>query len=256
MAEIDVDESPPLATRRILVVGATGGIGGAIVASLGAGGASMIIAGRDAAVLDERRQAWVGRGVDIAGAVVCDLSDAASIDGSFADLDIDSVVFAAGVGASGRPLRDSLAGEIEATITANTLGPLLVLRAILPGLVAKPHADVVCIGSTVGQHSSNSSLYGASKAASHMMMSNLRLELEGESVRVIEIAPGRVRTELFRRARGEEGAADVLRHGDDFLDPQDVAACVRFALELPRRAQVNLLEVMPSKQILGGSRMT
>lgn len=88
-----------------------------------------------------------------------------------------------------------------------------------------------------------------------MMACNLRLELQGREVRVIEVAPGRVRTELFRKARGAEGALAVLSRADEFLDPSDVAQCVRFALELPRRAQVSMLEVMPTHQIVGGSRM-
>lgn len=246
----------PLAGRRILVVGASGGIGGAIVEMLGRRGVQLLVSSYDGERLARLCDRWTSDGLEIVEAIPCDLTDPASIKTAFGAVSADGVVFAAGVGASGRPIGGCTREEIDATLMINAAAPVYVLNAMLPGLVLAPFADVVLIGSTVALYPTGGALYGASKSATHMLACNLRLELEDESVRVIEVAPGRVRTDLFRRARGDDGAQEILRRASEFLDPDDVANCVSFALSMPRHVQVNVLEVVPSNQILGGSRMS
>lgn len=244
----------PLRTpRRTLVMGATGGIGRAVVEDLGGRGATIVAAARDVSALNTLREHWLQMSINIERALQIDFDVPETIETALRDVEVDSVVLASGIGASGRRLWEHDRTEIEASLSANTAGPLLVLRAVLPRLV-QHGGDVVCIGSTVAHYPTSSALYGATKAATHMMACNLRLELEHHDVRVIEIAPGRVKTDLFARARGD-AANTVLADSEAFLDPGDVAACVAFALDMPRHAQINLIEVVPSRQILGGSRM-
>lgn len=156
-------DTTSLVGRRVLVVGATGGIGGAVVESLGAGGAELVVAGRNDDELRRRCEQWAADGLVIAASVVVDYADASHVDHRLGGLDVDAVVMAAGVGATGRTLDEAGPGEIEQMIAANTVGPLLVIRALLPGLSDKPFADVVLIGSTAAQYPSASALYGARK---------------------------------------------------------------------------------------------
>lgn len=237
-----------------LVVGATGGIGRATVGALLRSGRRVIPAGRDG---DELARIAADADADhgqLAAPVVIDLADPTATEHALRHLDVGALVIASGVGSSGRPLHGTPADYIETTIETNVSGPLYVVRAVVPGMIERGRGDIVLIGSVAGSYPTGSALYGASKSANHAMAQNLRLELADHDIRVTEVSPGRVRTQLFSKAR-DGRADDVLRQADGFLEPDDVAEAVMFALDVPRRARVNLLEVVPSLHQLGGSRM-
>ncbi|WP_235488847.1 SDR family NAD(P)-dependent oxidoreductase, partial [Frankia sp. AvcI1] len=93
--------------------------------------------------------------------------------------------------------------------------------------------------------------YSAAKHAEHALSETLRLELCGESVRVIEVVPGMVRTEEFslNRLRGDAGKAAALYEGVDHpLTAADVAECVAFAVGLPQHVNIDRLVVRPLAQ--------
>lgn len=93
--------------------------------------------------------------------------------------------------------------------------------------------------------------YVAAKHAEHALAATLRLELAGEPVRVIEIAPGMVRTEEFsvKRYRGDaERAAAVYAGVREPLTADDVANCVVWTLTRPHHVNVDLLVVRPRAQ--------
>jgi NADP-dependent 3-hydroxy acid dehydrogenase YdfG len=93
--------------------------------------------------------------------------------------------------------------------------------------------------------------YTAAKHAQRALVETLRLELNGERVRVVEIAPGMVRTEGFSltRFRGDQERADAVYEGVDRpLTADDVAACVAFCVGLPQHVNVDRLVVKPVAQ--------
>ncbi len=94
-------------------------------------------------------------------------------------------------------------------------------------------------------------LYDASKGAIHLLSQNLRVELQGSGVRVTEICPGRVETEFFQVAVGEEAAKEAYA-GFEILRPQDVADAILYALDTPWRVNVSTIEMTPTEQYAGG----
>ena len=93
--------------------------------------------------------------------------------------------------------------------------------------------------------------YNAAKFAAHAMMQVLRLELSGEPIRVIDIAPGMVKTDEFalNRFGGDaDRAAKVYQDVDRPLTAEDVAATIVAALELPMHVNLDLVTVKPVAQ--------
>jgi NADP-dependent 3-hydroxy acid dehydrogenase YdfG len=134
----------------------------------------------------------------------------------------------------------------------NVLGTLRLTQALLPRLREGDGGTVVNITSTAGHITyEGGGGYCAAKHAEHALTETLRLELCGEPVRVIEIAPGMVRTEEFalNRFRGDaEKAAAVYAGVDEPLTAADVAACVGMVVALPHHVNVDQLVVRPLAQ--------
>ena len=100
-------------------------------------------------------------------------------------------------------------------------------------------------------------IYGASKGAVHLVNQNLRIELKGSGVRTTEICPGRVGTEIFDASIDDpEKAAAIKNTGIEELTVDDITDAILFALEAPRRMNVNLIEIQPTEQTFGGGTFT
>ena len=98
----------------------------------------------------------------------------------------------------------------------NVIGTLLVTRALLPALVASGAGTLINLGSTAGHITYEAGGgYTAAKHGSPSMTETLRLELNGQPVRVTEIAPGMVRTDEFslNRFGGDQSRADATMPG-------------------------------------------
>src|SRR5690242_18386295 len=104
------------------------------------------------------------------------------------------------------------------------------------------------MGSTAGLISyEGGASYTAAKHGIHTLAETLRLELVGEPVRVIELAPGMVKTPEFtvNRLGSEEKAAAVYRGVREPLTAEDVADCVAWTVTRPHHVNVDLLVVRP-----------
>jgi len=134
----------------------------------------------------------------------------------------------------------------------NTIGALQVTQALLPALRASGRGDVLFMTSTAALITyPGGAGYAAAKHAEGALARSLRLELVGEPVRVIEIAPGMVRTDEFalNRARGDATkAASVYAGVREPLTAADVAECVAWTLELPHHVNIDLMVVRPRAQ--------
>jgi NADP-dependent 3-hydroxy acid dehydrogenase YdfG len=110
---------------------------------------------------------------------------------------------------------------------------------------------VLFVGSTAGLVSyEGGASYTASKHGVHTLAETLRLELNGEPVRVIEIAPGMVRTEEFSLNRlGSADAADAVYRGvREPLVAEDVADCIGWAVTRPHHVNIDLMVIRPLAQ--------
>ena len=133
----------------------------------------------------------------------------------------------------------------------NVLGTVRVTRALLPALRESGRGDLLFVTSVAGHEAyPGGSGYNAAKAGEHMLANALRLELNGERIRVIEIAPGMVRTEEFSLVRlGDQDAADAVYDGvEQPLTAEDCADVISYALNAPHHVNLDLVMVRPLAQ--------
>ena len=132
------------------------------------------------------------------------------------------------------------------------------MSAVVPGMIARNRGHVVNIGSIAGPYpSTGQPIYSASKAAIHNMSANLRMELFGTNVRVTELRPGRVRTGMHAEMyAGDHAKSDALLYDPyECLTAEDIAETLRFVLDAPARVRVAQIEVVPTRQVIGGTKM-
>ena len=111
---------------------------------------------------------------------------------------------------------DADPADWQAMFEVNVLGSLHLTKALLPQLIASGDGTIVMLTSTAGFITyEGGGGYAAAKHAQHAMAGTLRLELCGQPVRVIEIAPGMVRTDEFavNRFRGDADKAAAVYAG-------------------------------------------
>lgn len=234
-----------------LITGASSGIGLAATLALAKRGCRVIITARRA----DRLNALANDIGSNAYPVVLDVRDRSAVDGLIASLPnefraIDVLINNAGHDVGGRrKLHAGDADEWADVIETNVQALIRMTRAILPGMIERRRGDIVNIGSTSGiRPSAEIATYGASKAAVHMFSDNLRSELAGSGVRVIELLPGPTETEFqATRFKGDDDkvAAFNARIGV-LLRAEDVARSIMFALDQPRHVTMAQIVITPS----------
>lgn len=233
-----------------LVTGASSGIGAAVVRSLCTHGLTVHAMARRR----ERLDALAEETGCIAH--VQDLRDTARTFEIISALDADIVVNNAGLGRGFGNLYEAKLEDIDNTIDTNVRAAIHVLRAALPGMVARNRGHVVNLSSVAGLYPLPFTIYGASKGALHRLSQNLRLELAGSRIRLTEICPGRVSTEFFDVAVDDlETRAAMKETGISVLQAEDIADAIVYALDAPWRVNVSLIELQPTEQIFGGANM-
>jgi NADP-dependent 3-hydroxy acid dehydrogenase YdfG len=238
--------SLPGTGRTAVVTGASSGIGAATAARLAADGFDV--------VLGARRQDRLASLAETIGAraLPLDITDQASVDAFAAALDrVDVLVNNAGGAFDANPVAEADLDSWARTYDVNVLGTVRLTKALLPALRASGAGDVLFVSSTAGLVSyEGGASYTAAKHGVHTLAETLRLELNGEPVRVIEIAPGMVRTEEFslRRLGSADAADSVYRGVREPLVAEDVADCIGWALTRPHHVNVDLMVIRPLAQ--------
>lgn len=232
---------------RAVVTGASSGIGAATVHRLTKDGFDVVAVARRQHRL---RQLAEDTG---AQAYCLDITDAAAVDHFASELgSCDVVVNNAGGAWGADAVATGSAADWERMFSVNVIGTLRITQALLPLLRAGSGGTVVTVTSTAAfTNYEGGGGYSAAKHAEHALSETLRLELCGEPIRVIEIAPGMVRTEEFalNRLGGDAGkAAAVYRGVDQPLTADDVAACISFAISVPQHVNIDHLVVRPLAQ--------
>ena len=240
----------PTAYRRALVTGATSGIGRAVVLALRDAGLQVIAVGRSPEALEALSKE---RDVIVVEADVRRVDAFAEV---LAQYPVDVLVNNAGVLSTRAAFQDIDPAEIDNMLDINLKAPLQLTRQVLPGMVGRGHGHLFFIGSSAGRAPHpGAAVYGSSKAGVSLFCDALRCDLLGTGVRVTEIAPGRVQTQLYRTAMGMQAAGSELYDGYESIQPEDIAQLVLAALSLPEQVDVSRLEVFPTAQAVGGSRM-
>lgn len=233
--------------KTALVTGASSGIGAAVVERLCREGLQVHALARRADALADlaARTGCIPHALD-----VTDGHGIARLAGEFA---FDILVNNAGVDRP-RSILKADAEEVDLLVDVNLRAVLHMARLIVPGMAERNRGHVVNIGSIAGEyHFGGNATYHATKAAVHMLSRQLRVDLLGRMVRVTEICPGRVATDIFAHVHGDS-AETRERFIDGFLLPQasDIADAIAFAIAAPAAVNVGHIEIMPTLQVPGG----
>ena len=244
------------APRRALVTGASSGIGEATVRLLCSRGWSVIGVARRA---DRLEQLAAETGCDV---IVGDVTKAEDVE-RIADYvastgDIAALINNAGLAVGNDPVGVAHAEDWQTMFEVNVLGTQRMIKALLPSLrrqcLVGGHADIVAISSTAAFVSyEGGGGYNAAKQGLHGALGALRLEMVGEPIRVVEVAPGMVKTTEFslKRFAGDEARTEALYQDvDGPLTAEDVADVVAYALSLPGHVNLDLIQIKPVAQAM------
>ncbi len=143
-----------------------------------------------------------------------DLRDLAALTAAVSGLEVDVLVNCAGVSRQGNIL-DSTPDDLDSLVDVNLRAVLHLTRILLPGMVERDRGHIINISSIAGIYNFfGHTAYHATKAAVHQLSRQIRNDTVGRRIRVTEICPGRVETEIFGRKsrRYPRGSAAGVGH--------------------------------------------
>ncbi len=238
-----------LAGKRVLITGATSGIGEACARAFAELGCGLVLTGRR----DDRLKALAASlsnstGVELT-TIVFDVRDLEGIR-AIPWPAIDILVNNAGLGIGLDPLQWGNIEEWDAMIDANVKGLLYMTRAILPGMVERKSGHVINLGSAAGHWVyPGGNVYCATKHAVKALTEAMRLDLVGTGIRVSSVDPGMVETEFsVVRFRGDAERAHKVYEGMTPLTAEDVADVIVFCATRRPHVNINQVIMMPVDQ--------
>ncbi len=222
-----------LVQGRVLLTGASGGIGDAIARAFAARGAELILSGRRVEVL-EPLASELG-----ANAIACDLADRDDLQRLIEQAgEIDVLIANAALPASGA-VTELTPAQIDAILDVNLRAPIMLGRALARGMIERRRGQLVFISSLAGKTASPlSSMYSATKFGLRGFALGIREDLRSAGVGVSVVLPG------FIRDAGMFADAGVkLPPGIGTSAPGEVASAVIEAIEHDR-AEVTVAPVL------------
>ena len=234
--------------RTAVVTGASSGIGAATARALSEAGYHVYLAAR-------RTERIEKLATEIGGtAVTCDVTDPESV-AQLADVvgaRLDVLVNNAGGAFGSAPVAEADADEWRRMYDVNVIGLMQVTRALLPALIASGAGTILNVGSTAGRIAYEGGAgYTAAKHGTQVVTETLRLELWDQPVRVMEIAPGMVKTDEFALVRFEgdaDKAAAVYAGVAEPLVAEDIADAIAWMITRPAHVNIDSLVIKPRAQ--------
>ncbi len=228
--------------KRIVITGASSGIGRAIALEMAAAGHTIFLIGRDETRLDK-----VATEVEAAGGqaffAVGDVANEKIVDAHFKSVEakmggVDILVANAGVGYFGN-LEDMSVSQFDEQFNTNVRGVFLWLKKVLPGMKTRDNGQIIVTSSNLGLKTSpRASIYAATKHAVQAMVWCLRDELKGTRVKAATINPGSVSTPWF-------DGKDVDR--SKMLAATDVAKAAKLIIDQEETSNIDHILVMPGR---------
>ena len=241
--------------RRVLITGASSGIGAACAeAFAGQGCRLLLVARREDRVLETVRGLRSALEVtEFTGRL--DVRNRSAVESWVRELpeewrEIDILVNNAGLARGIGGLHDGSVDDWEEMIDTNLKGLLYVTRAVLPGMVERGQGHVINIGSIAGHEVyPGGNVYCATKHAVAAVSRAMGIDTLGTGVRVSSVDPGMVETEFsIVRYHGDREKAGAVYEGVEPLHARDVAEAVMFCATRPPHANVRELILMPADQ--------
>jgi short-subunit dehydrogenase len=256
MRKKPVDRTAKLEGVRVIVTGASRGIGRSLVQRLAINGACVGGLARSSSELDELKT-WLSN-KDASGRLVTRVADVADREQLLSALQelidelggLDVLVNNAGVGCYG-PVSDMSFAECERIMQVNYMGTVHAIKAVLPVMISQGHGHVVNVASIAGRIGAPfEAVYSASKFAVIGFSEAIALELEPLGIRVSLVDPGPVDTSFFE-ARGHPYPRKFPRP----VSPEKVVDSIMACLGNPgkeRFVPATLGAVMPLRFLFPG----
>ena len=237
-----------LEDQRIIVTGASSGIGEAIAACFAREGAKVVTWGRNLDKLERARcriddasERLLPRLVDVADqdAVQTATSDAIEVLGG-----VDILVNNAGINVAKRALSELSAEDFDSILQVNLNGVFYCIHAVLPHMRSRGAGLIITVSSVAGVRASvlGGAAYSASKFGASALSQVVGIEEAENGIRSCLLCPGEVNTPILddRAIRPTPDACAAM------LQPEDLAQAALFLATLPPRATVPEMVLTPS----------
>jgi NAD(P)-dependent dehydrogenase (short-subunit alcohol dehydrogenase family) len=238
------DTELPLAGQFSLVTGAGRGIGAAVSLKLVTLGATVFLAGRNVAKLEESA-ALIKKSGGNAVLLPCDVTDLASVEAAAAQVRrkagrLDILVNNAGIGGFPAPLHETTPAAWDDIMNTNLRGVFYCMKTFTPLMIASAGGHIINISSLAGKNAlPNGAAYAASKWGLNGLSYSAAEELRSHKIRVSVVCPGSVNTDLSPH----EGK-DVKK----MLQPYDVAHAVAMLVTQAPQSFVSEILLRPTQK--------
>lgn len=236
--------------QRVLITGASSGIGRATAIRLAAEGASVALVARRIERLNQLVSEIQAAG-GTAHAIQADVTDAVQVRTMADDVNavfggLDVLVNNVGVSKYG-PLSSLDVDDYDWMMDSNMKSSFLCTNAFLPGMLEQGSGQICFVGSVAGLKGlPGETVYCATKFAQMGFAQALDYETREHGIKVSVVAPGGVNTE-FAIGTGRTAGDPAL---DAMLDPEDVADAILFALTQPEKSRSFLIGLRPMSEPL------
>ncbi|AZB43734.1 SDR family oxidoreductase [Bacillus sp. FJAT-42376] len=242
--------------KTAIITGASSGIGEAIARKLAGEGANIVLAARRqdriTALANELKESYSAEVLAVATDVTSkeDVEQLAKqAKEAFGQVDI--LVNNAGVMLLSF-LKNDLVDQWEQMVDVNIKGVLFGVHAVLPGMLEAGSGHVVNVSSVAGHEVfPTSAVYSATKYAVRALSMGMEKELAETAIKVTNISPGAVQTELTNHITDEEVQGMFKKMVPEDMKPlnaEDIAEAVFYAVSQPEHVNVNEVIVRPTNQ--------
>ena len=229
-----------LQNKKVLIVGATGGIGDEVTRLIQHNKAQVFITGRDASKLSAVAQK---HGIAPENAFQVDIADGQAVQKVADQIHqrvgaLDILVNAAGIGII-KPIEKLSFEDFDRTINANLKGPFNLLKAFLPGMKEQKKGLIINIPGVLGKTPmAGAAAYSASKYGLNGLIKSVREELKRTNVRMTNIYLGGVDSPFW-------DDIDMRVNRDKFITAKEAAKAVWFLCQQPLSGVVSEMVVQP-----------
>jgi NADP-dependent 3-hydroxy acid dehydrogenase YdfG len=242
-----------LKNKRVLITGASSGIGRSMAFSLAQRGACLFLLARREEKLKEVKnnllELYPGVQIHLIPADITH-TELPQIISEATQNKVDILINNAGLALGREKAQASKFEDWEQMIQTNITANFKMVHIVLPWMLDNGGGDIINLCSVAGHYTyQGGAVYCATKHAVKAFTRVLREETCGKNIRVMQISPGMVDTDFSKvRFKGDEKSAQAVYAGMTPLTGEDVAEMMLFMLDRPRHVVIDEIITMPSDQ--------